>query len=116
MTSAKIRPLGWSLFLILANVQLQRLFLLVLRFNPPLKSIFPNCNSIQNDELRWRCTTTEMVIKSYLANTNTNFVVCKVCYIKNILAALNAMDPDLPQAQNMGIRSPMSEGSPNSVL
>ena len=24
------------------------------------------------------------------------------------------MDPDLPQAQNMGIRSPMSEGSPNS--
>ena len=37
MTSAKIRPLGSSLLLILANVQLERLFLRVLRFTPPSK-------------------------------------------------------------------------------
>ena len=37
MTSAKIRPLGSSLLLILANVQLERLFLRVLRFTPSSK-------------------------------------------------------------------------------
>ena len=37
MTSAKIRPLGSSLLLILANVQLERLFLRVLRFIPSSK-------------------------------------------------------------------------------
>ena len=95
MTSAKIRPLGSSLLLILANVQLERLFLRVLRFTPSSK--------INISELQYQ-------------SRMMNFVVCKVCYIKNILAALKAMDPDLPQAQNMGIRSPMSEGSPNSVL
>ena len=37
MTSAKIRPLGSSLLLIIANVQLERLFLRVLRFTPSSK-------------------------------------------------------------------------------
>ena len=37
MTSAKIRPLGSSLLLILANVQLERLFLRLLRFTPSSK-------------------------------------------------------------------------------
>ena len=37
MISAKIRPLGSSLLLILANVQLERLFLRVLRFTPSSK-------------------------------------------------------------------------------
>ena len=37
MTSAKTRPLGSSLLLILANVQLERLFLRVLRFTPSSK-------------------------------------------------------------------------------
>ena len=37
MTSAKIRPLGSSLLLILANVQLEKLFLRVLRFTPSSK-------------------------------------------------------------------------------
>ena len=33
-----------------------------------------------------------------------------------LLADLTASDDVTPQAQNMGIRSPMSEGSPKSVL
>ena len=37
-------------------------------------------------------------------------------YFNYLLADLTASDDVTPQAQNMGTRSPMSDGSPKSVL